>query len=235
MAGDLMENGAGYLVRYGAMGHVGVFTPEAATGFALRRGQEVVIRTHRGEEVGEVLVRLDRERPAEGDPAGSLLLRPATASDLDRARRCTTLRAERFEECGRVLGQEGWPLELIDVETLLDQETTVIHYLGPSDLDLAILRARFRTSSGFDVVFEPAGLDPGPPPTLKGEGAGGRCGDCDCSGGGCGSNDGPEIGVPAARPERDGVASSPCDSSAHSDCSSCGISKWAAGRRRPDD
>lgn len=134
-----------------------------------------------------------------------------------------------------ILDEEGWPLELIDVETLLDQDTTVIHYLGPRNLDLAPLRARFRSSSGFDVVFEPAGLDPGPqlagpaPPT--GRGAANRCGDCDCSGGGCGTTTAEALAIPEAGSRTEDSSTEPCGQSAHQGCSSCGISKLLSGKR----
>ena len=177
----VMEREAGYLVRYGSMGHVGIFAIDPPASFAPRRGQDVVIRTHRGEEVGELLVRVEASSP-QADPGTALprLVRPATSADLERARRCTTMRAERFALCGRIFHEEGWPLELIDVETLLDEDTTVIHYLGPRDLRLLLLRARFRSASGFDVVFEPAGLRPGSGPAVPdlvpGGGAARRCG-----------------------------------------------------------
>jgi hypothetical protein len=230
-----MDSESSYLVRYGSMGHIGRFVLEPATGFVPHRGQEVVIRTHRGEEVGEVLARVD----ASPDPARTLLLRPATAQDLENARRCSLLRAERFGVCERILDEAGWPVELIDVETLPDQDTTVIHYLGPRDLDMALLRARFRGSSGFDVLFEPAGLDPGPSPagvpTAVGEERAGRCGDCNCSGGGCGAADRYASEPPDGDSSTAKVSSNLCDESAHSGCTSCGISKLMAGKRRARD
>ena len=235
-----MEREAGYLVRYGSMGHVGIFAIDPPASFAPRRGQDVVIRTHRGEEVGELLVRVEASSP-QADPGSALprLVRPATSADLERARRCTTMRAERFALCGRILDEEGWPLELIDVETLLDQDTTVIHYLGPRDLDLALLRARFRSTSGFDVVFEPAGFDPGSGPAVPdlvpGGGAARRCGDCDCSGGGCGTIADEASAVPDAGPRTAGLPADPDGRSAHHACSSCGIAKLLTGKRSPRD
>jgi hypothetical protein len=128
-------------------------------------------------------------------------------------------------------------MELIDVETLLDQHTTVIHYLGPRDLDLTLLRARFRTACDFDILFEPAGPDPGAGwdvgPSAPVSERGGRCGDCDCSGGGCGTAHG-DAPV-ASRTDRAigaKASSGSCGSSAHAGCSSCGIAKLRAGDRR---
>ena len=91
-------------------------------------------------------------RSAAGAPAG----RP---EDLDRSRRAEASRAERFATCRRVLEEEGWPWDLIDVEPLLDDGATVIQYLGPHHLDVAAIRARFRMTCDLDVVLEPVGTD----------------------------------------------------------------------------
>ena len=45
------------------------------------------------------------------------------------------------------------------VEPLLDGRSTVIHYLGPHQIDVAPLRARFRVECDIDVVLEPVGTD----------------------------------------------------------------------------
>ena len=149
------------------------------------------------------------------------------------------MRAERFDLCGRILDEGGWPLELIDVETLLDEDTTVIHYLGPRDLDLALLRARFRSTSGFDVVFEPAGFDPGAGPAVPdpspGEGPRGGAGIATAPEADAGRSPTrlppsrmPDHGPPASRRILDGR-------SAHHACSSCGIAKLLTGKRSPRD
>src|SRR5438309_9804707 len=110
-----MEQEPEYLIRYGLMGHVGKFAHDPAMDFVLDRGQAVVIRTDRGEEVGEVLVPLGvrssasasaaSDRDAERAAAGSVrsgglgLLRPASAQDLEDARRSAQLRSERYQVC----------------------------------------------------------------------------------------------------------------------------------------
>ena len=164
-----MEQEPGYLVRYGLMGHVGKFAHEPEMDFVLDRGQAVVIRTDRGEEVGEVLVpvgvpsfggdRDDERAEARRQARRAGFLRPASAQDLEDARRSAQLRSERFQVCQRICGEQSWPLEVIDVEPLLDQKTTVVHYLGPRDLDLALLRAQIRRSCDFDIIFEHVGSD----------------------------------------------------------------------------
>ena len=68
-------------------------------------------------------------------------------------------RPSRFTLCQRVLEEGNWPCELIDVEPLLDGRATVLHYLGPHQLDVASVRARFRVACDLEVVLEPAGTD----------------------------------------------------------------------------
>ena len=252
-----MEQEPAYLIRYGVMGHVGKFAHDPTMDFVLDRGQAVVIRTDRGEEVGEVLVPLglpssasvasDHDagravaRAAAGNArsGGSGVLRLASAQDLEDARRSAQLRAERYQVCQRICGEQDWPLEVIDVEPLLDQKTTVVHYLGPRDLDLALLRAQIRRTCDFDIIFEPVGSDHGmewdtevsAPATRRGRG----CGDCDCSGGKCGT--GAEVTSAQAHPKNSTAAqtrSGGCGSSSQSGgCSSCGIARWMSDKRQP--
>jgi hypothetical protein len=264
-----VERDLAYLVRYGLMGHVGRFPLDLDRGHdaLIERGQAVVVLTDRGVELGEVLAapsRLfpppdndndggSREGAAPGsstpaadadlnhDPGFPRLLRLAVSADLEDARRSEALRAERFTLCQRILGDGSWNIDLIDVEPLLDQNTTVLHVLGSLNVNLAALRAEFRSRSDFDVLFEPAGLNSGlvqgtavapehsasiPEPVR-------RCGDCDCSDGGCG------IAAPARKVSTAAVATPMHDSpascavsSSHSGCASCGVSKWVADKRQ---
>ena len=147
-----------YLIRYGVMGYVGRFRAAPDCGGPLGRGQSVVIQTDRGVELGEVLIPLD-EAGAARTIERQRVIRPAGPDDLDRSRRAEASRPDRFATCRRVLEEEGWPWDLIDVEPLLEEGVTVLQYLGPHHLDAAALRARFRMTCGLDVVLEPVGAD----------------------------------------------------------------------------
>ena len=179
-----------YLIRYGLMRQVGRF--DSSDRFA--RGQTVVIRSHRGTELGEVLTEVPS---SSGDPAVPLpnparVLRAAGPDDFARARRADQERPARYALCRRLFEDGVWPLELIDVEPLLDDRRTVLHYLGPHRLDTSGLLAALRTSYDLDVVLEPVGRDA--PETeevarrylkpVTGDCGGGSCG----TGGGCGDN-----------------------------------------------
>ena len=155
-----------YLIRYGIMGHVGRFLCDPASTAGYSRGETVVIESHRGLELGEVLFvgrgegavhasdgteataaaeGQDPERAARGEQAR--VLRPAGVLDLEQSRQVEASRASRFAECRRVLDAGDWPWELIDVEPLLDGRSTVIHYLGPHRLDATPWRRAFVSSA----------------------------------------------------------------------------------------
>ncbi len=219
-----------YLIRYGVMGYVGRFRAEPDCGGPLGRGQAVVIRTDRGIELGEVLIPLDQAGAARA-VEGQRVIRPAGPDDLERARVAGASRSDRFAVCRRILEDEGWPWDVLDVEPLLEDGVTVIQYLGPHHLDVAAIRARFRMTCGLDVVLEPVGEDLAEAETWADAAAGG-CGSGGCgSGGGCGPGGGCGSG---SRAEAEaGAVGHGCGSSAHSGCSSCGLSRLAAARRRP--
>ena len=175
-----------YLIRYGLARSLGRF--ESTSG-PLDPGHVVVIRTHRGTELGEVLTEAPPSLPPSADPAP--ILRAATPEDLERARKVASERSVHFEACMAAFEGGVWPLELIDAEPLLDEGRTVIHYLGPHKLDASGLIAAFRDRCGLQVVLEPVGrdvpepeLEPEPEEELHG------CGSCGSSGGGCGTGGG---------------------------------------------
>jgi PSP1 C-terminal conserved region len=242
-----------YLIRYGVMSHVGRFPAHPSCDRSLERGQLVVIQTDRGVELGEVLIATDgmaappgnspAAAPALADdedlmrfvsPGSPHVMRAAGPDDLSRSRSALAARSSHFSLCQRILDEGNWPWELVDVEPLLDGRATVLHYLGPHQIDVAPLRARFRVECAIDVVLEPVGEDVGPEfseadPQV--DDAGG-CGSCGCGdGGGCGRTDGP-----VAEPHHHGhgaeTAVTACAPSSHSGCASCGIGRIVADRRK---
>ena len=207
-----------YLIRYGIMGHVARFCDVPPSAGRFHRGQAVVIQSNRGIELGEVLIRFDPAglpksiggaEPAATDFSGRnetsgepRVLRAAESEDLARAEDADASQPARFALCQRILQEGGWPWDLVDVEPLLDGHTTVLHYLGPRQIEDATMRARFRVACEFDVVFEPIGGElegPEPEDLDQDHGCGSGCGSGGCgSGGGCGTAAAPNAGVTAA-------------------------------------
>lgn len=195
-----------YLVRFGLMGHVGRF--EADVDAVFERGQGVVVRSHRGTELGEVLIESPRRvAPEVLTPSKARVLRAPDAEDVRLARRGEAEREQRFRTCGAVFQDGRWPLELIDVEPLLDDRRTVLYILGPYQQEVAEIISRLRGVCDLDVIFHPAGRDViedgvgGAGPVVEADQGCGRCGP---GGGGCGSSAG--------------------------GCSSCGVKKLLTAR-----
>ena len=169
-----------YLVRYGLMRRVGRFAAESD---AFERGQTVVVRSLRGLELGEVLLRTSSDAVESEPTAPARVLRAAGPDDLDQAQRAESERPERLRSCERAFRDGGWPLQLIDVEPMLDGRRAVLHYLGPHRIDADAILPALRAACGLDVLLEPAGLDidfDPEPDTDEG------CGSCGTGGGGCG-------------------------------------------------
>jgi hypothetical protein len=240
-----------YLIRYGIMSHVGRFSASPIDDTSFDRGQFVVLQTDRGLELGEVLIAVDDHREPAGPEVGAAagrgpedadlatsgnapgVLRLAGPDDLSRSRRAEDARPGRFSLCQRILQEGNWPWPVIDVEPLLDGRSTVIHYLGPHQIDVASLRARFRVECDIDIVLEPVGADLDSELAIDddhSEDNAQGCGSCGCSdGGGCGTKPAAETAGHAHQPE---PAAAGCSTKAHSGCSSCGISRLLTERAR---
>lgn len=165
-----------YLVRYGRMRHIGRF--EAGPG-PYERGQQVIVRTCRGTEWGEILAPTPVGTTGPGSRARILAIADPTA---DPRPWDTAALPGRLEEFQGILDRNAAPMLLIDVEPLLDDRKVVLHYLGAADVDVTGLREQFRAGFDLDVVFEAAGS----PPAAEIDEPGG-CGAGGCGSGGCGS------------------------------------------------
>ncbi len=203
-----------YLISYGLMAQIGRFAADAGTRY--ERGQAVVIRSHRGIELGEILIENPARESADIPPAvTACILRAAGPADLDRARLAERERDERFAICQAVFRDGLWPIDLIDVESLLDDRRTVLHYLGPHRLDVTGVLAAFRDVCDLDVMLQPVGRDVpeiDPLEDAEADDHAHACGTCSSESGGCGSSSGG------------------CGSSAGG-CSDCGVKKLMAARQ----
>jgi cell fate regulator YaaT (PSP1 superfamily) len=177
---------AAILVRYGAIPEVSRFRPPADV--SLQWGQNVVVHSHRGPELG-VLLNAGRERAAAAAPAAETpldelpaMLRVATVDDLEQH---ATLRREAqdaFEQWQSRIREWKLDLELIDLEWTLDRQKLVLYVLGgrgPDTTRLALQAA----AAGLSVIeVQPVSAE-GVVPLPTGGGGG-------CGSGGCGCHDG---------------------------------------------
>jgi cell fate regulator YaaT (PSP1 superfamily) len=122
-----------WIVRHGAMRFLGEFDPGGAD---YPRGAEVVVRTDRGLELGEVLCPSSpRALELLNEPTRGRIVR--SLNDQDRAERDRVREAERREmdTCARFVAQRRLQMELVDVEHLFGGERIVFYFLAEKRVD----------------------------------------------------------------------------------------------------
>lgn len=163
------------LVRYGAIPEIA--RAEVPDDLALQRDDQVVIQTHRGEELGQVLQVLPR-REAELNFSVQRLATAEETALVDQLRR---------EAQGQFLVWQvrirDWQLDLqlLDVEWTLDRSKLILYVLSGRNADTTKLALQAATVSSTVIEIQPVsaeGLVPMPPAS------GGGCG-CGSGGGGC--------------------------------------------------
>ena len=137
-----------YIVRYGAMRFLGVFT--AAGGTQHLRGTRVIARTDRGLEVGEVLCESDDEALAHlKEPAEGQILREMVPDDFNEIARIEEYSPKEIEICQRHIDKLELQMQLVDVEHIFGGERIVVYYLAESRVDfrelVRILAGEFQT------------------------------------------------------------------------------------------
>jgi len=137
-----------YIVRYGVMRFLGVFT--AAAGQEYRRGTRVIARTDRGLEAGEVLGEANEATVALiKDPAEGQILRPMTPEDTLELERMREQGDRELEVCQQYVAKLGLQMQLIDIEHIFGGERIVVYYLADSRVDfrelVKMLAGEFQT------------------------------------------------------------------------------------------
>jgi hypothetical protein len=177
-----------YLLSYGLQGELGRF--RAAGPLACRRGDRVVVRSRRGLELAEVL------RAAVPGHAVFLpnttvgqLLRRAGPADEEAAARMRQRAQQVFARGAALLGELDLPLEVLDVEVLLDGRQAVLQHLRWADCDVrpfvSTLAREFDLLITLTDLTRPEALLADEEPAGCGSCGSGGCGSC--GSGGCGS------------------------------------------------
>jgi cell fate regulator YaaT (PSP1 superfamily) len=124
---------ARWIVRHGAMRHLGEFDPEER---AYARGQEVIVRTERGHEVGQVLCEATASAlEMLSEPTRGRIVRVMTERDHAERRRIEELEGRELEACERFAEQRRLQMELVDVEHLFGGERIVFYFLAEKRVD----------------------------------------------------------------------------------------------------
>ena len=137
-----------YIVRYGVMRNLGVFSTR--DGDVMSRGQQVIARTQRGLEGGEVLCEATDDAVAQlKDPQVGQILRRLTDDDVRDLRKMFEQERREYAICDERIRELGLDMQLADVEHLYGGERVVIYYLAEGRVDfrelVKILAKEFQT------------------------------------------------------------------------------------------
>ena len=115
-----------------------------------RRGNEVVVRSDRGVEVGQVLCEATDDALTHLDqpPTGSIV-RIVSNEDASNINSIDAERFNKIEICKREISKLSLDMKLIDVETLLGGERIVVFYIADDRVDfrqlVKVLAGEFKT------------------------------------------------------------------------------------------
>jgi cell fate regulator YaaT (PSP1 superfamily) len=139
---------ADYIVRYGEMRFLGVFSAPAGQEFA--RGVPVIIQTERGLESGETLCPATPEAVARlTEPPTGQILRPMTAEDIHEQARIQKNARSELGICQKHVDQLALNMQLVDVEHIFGGERIIVYYLAENRVDfrelVKLLAGEFQT------------------------------------------------------------------------------------------
>ena len=123
-----------YVVRSGVMRALGVFSSSRDESF--QRSIEVVVRTDRGLEIGEVLCEATEAAVSQiKEPGHGQILRTMTHEDARERSRLFDQARQEFQTCLRLIAEEKLEMRLVDVEHLFGGERVVVYYLAENRVD----------------------------------------------------------------------------------------------------
>lgn len=135
------------IARYGAMLHIGIFR----TDVALRRGEQIILRTARGVELGETVAQAYEPDPEEARSSSvGQVLRRASARDLDRVGEIEEQVApQEYDFCLKKIREHELPMKLVSVEHLFGGDKMIFYFLAEGRVDFRALvkdlAAQYRT------------------------------------------------------------------------------------------
>jgi len=114
------------------------------------RSQQVIVRSERGLESGEVLCEATPEALSQlRSPGSGQILRRMTPEDTHEVARLHDQERTEFEACARLIEQQKLDMRLIDVEHVFGGERVIVYYLAENRVDfrelVRLLAAEFQT------------------------------------------------------------------------------------------
>jgi cell fate regulator YaaT (PSP1 superfamily) len=130
------------------MRFLGVFSAPAGQSF--RRSTQVITRTDRGLEAGEILAEATPDAVARlTDPPTGQILRAMTPEDANELARIEKHSSEELGVCQRYIDQLELKMQLVDLEHIFGGERIVIYYLADNRVDfrelVRLLAGEFQT------------------------------------------------------------------------------------------
>ncbi len=123
-----------FIVRHGAMRQLGEFEPSSAEVY--KRDIQVVVRSERGIEIGQVLCpATERTVQLLSDLTHGQILRPVSVADLNEARRLKEIEREELRRCADFIRSRNLAMELVDAEHLLGGERIIFYFLAEKRVD----------------------------------------------------------------------------------------------------
>jgi len=139
---------AHYIARHGSMRSLGEFEAPAGTSFA--RGQQAVMRTPRGLEIGDILC---PSRPEAmqmiAEPTTGQIVRALTEADRERMEKIRAGLSREFDLARGHIAELRLQMQLVDVEHLFGGERIVFYFLSEKRVDfrelVKVLAREFQT------------------------------------------------------------------------------------------
>ncbi len=130
------------------MRNLGVFSTRQGENYA--RGMQVIARTQRGLEAGEVLCEAtDHVVASMTEPKNGQILREQNEEDVRELRRLFEQEQREHEACTARVAELSLQMQLVDVERLYGGERVVVYYLSEDRVDfrqlVKILAKEFQT------------------------------------------------------------------------------------------
>ena len=123
-----------YIVRYGAMRNLGLMGTRNERAYA--RGDEVIVRSNRGLEVGLVLCEAadDALSHLDNPPTGQIV-REVSVDDATEISHISNSRDTKLEICEKHISDLDLDMKLVELEQLFGGERLIIYYLAEERVD----------------------------------------------------------------------------------------------------
>jgi cell fate regulator YaaT (PSP1 superfamily) len=139
---------AKFIVRHGSMRFLGEY--DVPEGISINRGQQVIVRSERGQELADVLcpsTPLAVKQIAE--PTKGQIIRLLTAEDQKRVDWLRENRRREYDTAAKHIQALSLPMQLVDVEHLFGGERIVFYFLADKRVDfrelVKVLAREFQT------------------------------------------------------------------------------------------